>query len=400
MIIKDFSIVEIGECIRASVVVESTRYEALELWFSTSKKFERYICRDQLDGFLVGMLYPAMLNGEDIYVDGCISEKLLFTLNNYTIPLLLSFSESLKKIKISAQQTAKRNFRGTGVGTGFSAGVDSFSTLYDRHVLEDSQSYKVNSLTFFNVGSNGDWLQHGSTQFTKNKFATRYKELKKFTDEIGLDFINVDSNLHYFHPWWHSYSHSLKAASVVLLLQQYYAKYYYSSAGLNYSGIATYSANYKNKDIGAYCDPILMPMLSTESLDFMSDGCAYTRSEKLLNIINYEPTTRYLNVCVDHVDKWGNCSKCDKCLRTLLTLDLSGNLNKFDNIFDMDLYYKNRDQYLILQILKAGHDPFAADNVNLAKSLGKKLPSVKYFLMKNRLINISDATLHVLRKLF
>lgn len=382
MIIKDFNIVEIGQRVKASVVVESDDCKTEELWFSLPKEYENYICRDQFDGFLVGMLYPAMLKGEDVYVDGCISEKLLFTINNYTIPLLLSFSESLHKIKISARKTTNRNHNGTGVGTGFSAGVDSFSTLYDRYVLEDSPSYKVNSLTFFNVGSNGDWFQHGSTEFTQNKFVTRYKELKKFTDEIDLNFIDIDSNLHYFHSWWHSYSHSLKAASVILLLQQYYSKYYYSSAGLDYAGASIYSASYKNKDIGAYCDPILMPMLSTESLDFMSDGYAYTRTGKLLNIINYEPASRYLNVCVDHLNKWENCSECDKCLRTMVALDITGNLSKFDKIFDLNLYYKKKNGYLISQILKMDSDPFAADNINLAKSLNVKLPSIKYERLK------------------
>lgn len=385
MIIKNFEIVVTEVRVKASVSIESNDGKSEKLWFSLPRSYEKYICSDQLDGFLVGMIYPAMLKGEDVYIDGCISEKLLFNINNYIIPLLLSFSESLHGIKISAKKTTKKIYNGIGVGTGFSAGVDSFSTLYDRYVLEDSSSYKVNSLTFFNVGSNGDWLQYGSTEFTQNKFATRYKELKKFTDEIDLNFIDIDSNLHYFHPWWHSYSHSLKAASVILLLQQHYSKYYYSSAGLDYAASSVYAVSYKNRDIGAYCDPILMPMLSTESLDFMSDGYAYTRTGKLLNIINYEPTSRYLNVCTDHLDKWENCSECDKCLRTMIALDFTGNLSKFSKIFDINLYYKKKNKYLVSQMLKINNDPFAADNINLAKSLNVKLPSIRYEQFKGYL---------------
>lgn len=399
MIIKNFKTVEIDERIKASVTIESNHYDEAELWFSMDKKYDSYICRNQLDGFLVGMLYPAMRFGEDIYVDGCVSEKLLFNLNNYAIPLLLSFSDSLNNIKISSKTTVVGNSKGAGVGTGFSAGVDSFCTLYDRYILEDSPSYKVNSLLFFNVGSHGDWLQHGSLEFTRGKFETRYIELKKFADEINLDLIDIDSNLHFFHHWWHSYSHSLRAASVVLLLQQHYSKYYYSSAGLNYSGTLSYSKYYKNKDIGAYCDPILLPLLSTESLDFISDGCSYTRSEKVLHVLNYEPAGRYLNVCIDHVDKWENCSGCDKCLRTLLTLDITGNLNKFDKIFDFNIYEEKRDSYIISQMLKVDFDPFAADNINLAKSLDIRLPSIKYVRFRQRLRDISNIPIRIYRKM-
>ncbi|MFT7774323.1 hypothetical protein [Roseateles sp.] len=387
MYIRDFKLIESDGRVIASATVDSTHYGEQELWFSVRKEFVSYVCVDRLDAFLVAMLYPAMLYGEDIVVEGCVSQRLLFNLNNYAIPLLQGFSDSLKKIKISAVSESKEIYGGAGVGTGFSAGVDSFCTIYDRYVLEGRPAHKVSSLTFFNVGSNGDWLQHGSTEFTRAKFQTRYAALSKFAEEVGLDFLDVDTNLHFFHHWWHSYSHSLKAAAVVLLLQKHYSKYYYSSAGMNYSGMLERSAFYKNKDIGAYCDPLLLPLLSTESVELVSDGTAYTRSEKVLHVLNYEPVTRYLNVCVDHVEAWENCSVCDKCLRTLLTLDVSGNLESFDKIFRLDLYREKRTEYIERQIERMESDPFAADNIKLAQMHGIKLPSIRWIRLIRRAKN-------------
>lgn len=385
MIIRDINVSESAGRVVLSAVIESAHYGKQELWFSVRKSFENYLCINRFDAFVVGMLYPAMLYGEDIFVEGCVSQKLLFNLNNYAIPLMQGFSDSLKKIRISSVSESDQIYGGVGVGTGFSAGVDSFCTFYDRYFLEKLPAHKVNSLTFFNVGSNGDWLQHGSTEFTRAKFLTRYESLRPFAAEVGLDFVDVDTNIHFFHDWWHSYSHSLKAAAVVLLLQKHYSKYYYSSAGMNYAGMLANSEYYRNKDVGAYCDPILLPLLSTESLDLVSDGNSYTRSEKILHIVNYEPVARYLNVCVDHLDTWENCSSCDKCLRTLLTLDISGNLPVFEKVFRMDLYRANRDKYLALQVERAEVDPFARDNVALAKSSGVALPSLKYIRFKLRL---------------
>lgn len=399
MIINNFRIVEVDALIKVSVMVESSHYGSKELWFSVSNEYKNYICKDQLDGFLVGMLYPAMRYGEDIYIDGCISEKLLFNLNNYTVPLLLDFSDSLKKVKISSKLTTNKSYNGVGVGTGFSAGVDSFCTFYDRYVLEDLPSHKINSLLFFNVGSNGDWFQYGSADFTKNKFMTRYLELKQFADEVDLNFLKIDSNLHFFHHWWHSCSHSLKAASVVLLFQQHYTKYYYSSAGLSYAGTLSYSKYYKNRDVGAYCDPILLPLLSTETLDFISDGCAYTRSEKLLHILNYEPVGRYLNVCVEHLDNWENCSVCDKCLRTLLVLDFSGNLDKVEKIFDISKYKTKKYDYIASQVEKIDSDPFSSDTIALAKSLKIDLPSIGYVRFLRRIRHVSRFPVLIARKI-
>lgn len=399
MKISNFRIVDEGDRVRASALIESEHYGREELWFSLPGRFRDRICETQFDGFFIGMLYPAMRFREDIFVEGCLSEKLLFNVRNYVIPLLLDYSDSLKSIEVSSRETSVARHGGAGVGTGFSGGIDSFCTLYDRYVIETSPSYRVNSLLFFNVGSNGDWLQYGSTEFTKRKFSTRFHELKKFVDEVGLEFVDVDSNLHFFHDWWHEYSHSLKAAAAMLLLQKHYSKYYYSSAGLDYAGTFTYSEYYRNKAIGAYCDPILLPLLSTESLDLIPDGHAYTRSEKLLHILDYEPVTRYLNVCADHVDTWENCSVCEKCLRTLWALDITGNLDKVGNIFDLGKYHTRKQAYLLAQVLKAEKEPFAADNMNLAKSRGVKLPSMGYAKFRRRLDDAIRFPRRISRKL-
>jgi hypothetical protein len=370
--------------IKLSVSIESDRIGHKELWFSTPEKYDKFLCKSRMDGFLVGMLFPAMQYGEDIHVSGCVSEKLLFNLNNNVIPLLKAFSPSSKIIKITASETNSSQFNGKGIGTSFSGGVDSFCTIYDYFEKENSPAFKINSLLFLNVGSHGYWGEADQLELARKKFLSRFEYLKKFSDEIGLDFISLDSNLHDFHPWGHQKTHTLTSASGVLILQKHFSKYYYSSSGVDYSDLLKNAPDYVEVDIGEYCDPILLPLLSTEDLEFLPIGCAYTRTEKINHILSYEPVQRYLNVCTSDNDDWKNCSTCSKCCRTLMTLNSLGKLEQFKNIFDIDKYKNKAERnYACLQVVHAKIDPFARGNVNLARQRGVKLPPYIYCYIVN-----------------
>ena len=373
------------------------------LWFSVPDKYKNYVCTTQYDGFLVGLLYPAMINGEDIQIEGRVSSKLLFNINNYVIPLLCSFSEKAKKIRVTCVEKSYENFNGKGVGTGFSGGVDSFSTIYDHYELEKDSVYKINSLLFLNVGSHG-WDKE---EVIYSKFMKRYNYLKKFPEEIGLEFIPVDSNLYKFHPWGHQLTCSLTLAAGVLFVQKKYSKYFCASLGWSYLEILEYYKDDLGKDIAIF-DPILLSLLSTESLELIADGTQYTRVEKVKNIIKYEPVYKYLNVCVSGEDTHENCSVCSKCSRTLMTLDSLNIIDNFNHLFDIKKYRKKaQKKYIAYQVLRKKTDAFAKDNIELAKLNNKVLPTkIESFficlpdLIKNYIVaNLSINTKRKIKKL-
>lgn len=375
MRIHNLTVIDDGTNTKLSILVESKQLGRKELWFSIPEKYHDCLCKTRVDGFLVGMLFPAMCYGEDIHLEECVSEKLLFNLNHYVVPLLKTFSPFCKTIKITAGKTISERFECHGVGTGFSGGVDSFCTLYDRYELETDSGYKINKLLFLNVGSHGPGQTEEELTNTQTKFNRRYEYLKTFPDELGLDFIPLDSNLHLFHPWGHQLTCSLTLAAGALMLQNIFRRYYCASLGWSYQELLKYHKFDLNKDIAVF-DPILLPLLSTESLELIPEGTHYTRIEKLLRIINYEPVRRYLNVCVHDHESHKNCSVCTKCCRTLMTLNSIGKLNDFVHLFDVDKYKtKAERQFVIQQILLAPKDPFARGNVELAKENGIKLPS-------------------------
>ncbi|SFF09011.1 hypothetical protein [Trichococcus pasteurii] len=390
------------QIVKLSISVDSKEFGKKELWFSTEKQYANGICTSHFDAFLVGLLFPAMKYGEDIHIEGTVSSKLLFNINHYVIPLIKSFSPSCKKINVTADTLVSENFEGDGVGTGFSGGIDSFCTVYDHFELEDNPEYKINSFLFLNVGA------HGSDDENKvrNKYNLRYEYLREFPKEIGLDFISVDSNLYLFHPWGHQKTHTLTSAAGIIFMQKLYSKYYYASAGLDYSDIIKTASNYIDIDVGAYCDSILLPLLSTESLDFIPDGAQYTRVEKTVRIMNYEPVYRYLNVCVSGDDTHENCSVCSKCCRTLMTINSSGKIEDFQNLFDIPKYKaKAEKKYLVEQVLNKEKDPFAKGNINFAKENDIDLPGMLYcriagmnWAFKNKLIKFANGNLSEVSK--
>lgn len=370
MKIYDLKVTNLDDKLILSAVIDSEVIGLRDLWFSVPKEYENYVCSTQMDAFLLGVLFPAMQYGEDIYVEGTISKKLLLNINKEVIPLLNSFSPSTKKIKVSAKNINDKSFSTEGIGTGFSGGVDSFCSIYDLLIKQEDPILKVNTLLFFNVGS------HGMKEETAKRLCLqRYFHLKSYPKEIDIDYIFVDSNLHTFHPWGHEKIHILTSTAATLILQKHFSKYYYASAGLNYEQLIDFGHKYRDKAIAPYCEPILLPLLSTESTEFYSEGVAYNRVDKIVNISNYEPTFRYLNVCISGEDTHENCSTCSKCLRTLFALELSGNLENYNKVFDINKYKKYKKYYISQIILDSKKDIVAKSLIDLSKEKKIKLPN-------------------------
>ena len=97
-----------------------------ECFYSVPAKHADFADTESSNCFLVGMLYPAMRYGEDVHVEGTVSARLLYNLNEYLVPLMASCDERLRRIKITADST---DDRGGGRGEG------GRNWLFRRHRL-------------------------------------------------------------------------------------------------------------------------------------------------------------------------------------------------------------------------------------------------------------------------
>ena len=228
--------------------------------------------------------------------------------------------------------------------------------------------YKIDRLFYFNVGSHGIPQSKADFDRIENKFATRYNSLKRYADEVGLDFIPVDTNVHNFHPWGHLESSTFVSTSAALFMQPCIRRYYLSSSGHNYAQIMKFiGTGGEFKDL-AMLDPMLLPMLSTETLDMIADGTELDRIEKTRIISTYEPTRRFLNVCAakDTVDT--NCSMCYKCCRTLLNLEILGKLEDYSQVFDLQKYRQVRANFIADTIVTRNEELYSLHLCEFAES--------------------------------
>jgi hypothetical protein len=307
------------------------------LWYSFPKEFEEYVVIEQLDGFLVGLLFLALKTGNDIKLEGPISARLLYTLNNYVIDALCLINPVYKKIKIIAESAVSNNFNKGGVaGTGMSCGVDSFTTYCDHVELEPP--YKIDYFLFCNVGSHGDF----GGQKARRVFFERMENVEGFTKETNRKLIPVDSNLSEILKMKFQQTYNFRTISCVLLLQKLFKNYYYSS-GTRFDHFSF------NKEEIADVDMLIIPNLSTESTTMFVSALKYSRIQRTGLIANFPETFNHLDVCTQPANKRGgklNCSKCYKCTRTMLTLDLWGKLDHYSNVFDICYFIKNKHRYI------------------------------------------------------
>ena len=292
--------------------------------------------QDNYDGFLVLVLVVAMKKNEDVEIDGKVSFKLYYNIVNHIMPIIKIIHPDFHIIKIKINGFTDEKYDSNyGVGCGLSCGVDSLCCIEDYY-FRQCKSYKLTHLTNFFAGATTN----------RTVYENKLENIQKYVDDIGLDFMQVYTNFYKINNLEHQYFHTLRNLSIPLFFQKLFNKYYYAS-----------SFSYVNSKIipGSQSitstEPILIPFLSTENLEIILHGAQYSRLRKT-NIISHNKLAyKYLDVCVhpsyyETIQEKINCSKCFKCLRTCATLDYYNAIQKFENVFDLEIYYKYKEEYL------------------------------------------------------
>lgn len=195
----------------------------------------------------------------------------------------------------------------------------------------------------------------------------------------------VESNFHAFtHLIGEEKIGYLAIWSCALALQRRLHRYYASSS-FSYNEIIEHGKNSKDFDLAEFSESYLCPLIRTENFELIVDGCQYSRAEKTARISSWNIAKEHLNVCVHPLEKGKNCSHCNKCMRTMITLEALGKLNEFEGVFDLSTYRKDNFLWKCKYYRKTNRNYLEPAVIEFAKGKNMRLPSpfvseVVYFL--------------------
>lgn len=334
MIVYSSVIIEQDDFVRVQASYETSTDKGV-LWYDFPSEYKEHLVLENSDAFLVGLLLLAMKKGEDLYIKSKISSKLFYNITTYLIPALVLSNSDFKIVKIIPDELNDENLNiYKATATGSSCGIDSTATIIDH--LDLKYSYSLNYLTYLNAGSHGQW----NGEIAQKTYVNRLQKVKEFSSELKLPLIEIKTNIGEILGNDFQKAHSLRNLSCILNLQKIFKTYYYASA---------YRFDFfkLDKNDTSSWDMLITRFISTESLDFISSMSHLNRIERTIKVSEYKPAFRFLDVCTSP-DLQGkiNCSKCDKCMRTQLTLDVIGKLNDFNLVFNIEKYNNYKKEFL------------------------------------------------------
>lgn len=319
------------------------------------------------NAFLAASLIPAMKGAGALNLTGQVSQGLLS--NSSTIQSIIhKWFPEFKKIPVTtggfADSVSPLGER--GVGCFFSAGVDSYYTLI-KHQADITHIIYVHG---FDI-----WLHEEAFRFSV------LNEVRRVAESFGKPLIFVETNIHEFSDQftdWGLHYHGAALASVALLLAPQLRTVYVPSS-YAYDELFPWGSH-----------PLLDPMWSTESLQIVHDGNEAGRIEKVALIAQSDLALKTLRVCLDRTDGAYNCGRCEKCIRTMVNLRLSGvpdHRTTFSHKLDLDTVSNLRlnDEHALifakenLKSAEINHDK------ELANALQQAIDRFEQRLLANRL---------------
>lgn len=335
-----------------------------DIYYSTSIEYGKYLCDEVADAFVVGVLLPAARYEQDIVVEGAVSDKLFYNVNNSVLYILANVWNK-KRVRLHAKEVEHVRYEGEAVGCGCSLGIDSFAAILQHLNNPELPGFNITHLTYFNVGAMG----YKDLEKAKQSYRKDLELVKSFAQRVNLPIVELESNFSVMYSEFDfDQSGDIRNFSAVLALQKLFGKYLYGSS-------------YPIKDFRfeisqtGYYETLLAPLLSTDSCNIIIANPDLTRIDKTKSIVDNDLAQKTLYVCWKELlankypdseiarikDMYLNCTRCDKCLRTILAIDILGYRDKFKDIFDIEHYKKVKDKYIAKVLYGKRNNAFYKD---------------------------------------
>lgn len=352
---------------------ETVREGEFTIWYRFPADFEEVGV--VAEPFLAALLIPCMRQKENLIVRGSVSAKLLNSTSTI-MDIVTMWEPTLSRIAIEVDETCESGSTGDQVGCFFSCGADSFYTLFknmEQHPHDRDSITHFILLRGFDIG-----LEKEDDPLWEHTL----HNAEKVAEETGKQVIPVITNARTHTDmqtsWgryppgdlWTSVLHGSLLASVGLCMSRAFRRIMIA---------ATHGYEYL---VPTGSHPLLDPLWSTEKTEFIHDGCEATRFQKIAHKITKSPIAmQTLRVCWENRDGNYNCGECEKCLRTMIALDLVGVLAQcetFNRPLSLEILERltvPRRKQQHFEILLAQAD--ALGRVDLAKAIRRCLAAEK-----------------------
>ena len=349
-------------------------YSEKTIYLEIAKEHEDLLDGESYNAFVLIPLYLAMYHKQPLHICGKISKQLYHNVKWYIWKILCDYSPALSPVEFIVDGFIDPpKERGKIIGTGFSCGVDSFTTVYDHFAKEEDLDYRINTLFYFRCDG------HNAP---RKRYKAILSQIKPVAEVLYLPLYTLDTNFSYFQGAVakmrnHNTSMNFLAFySCVLSMGRKISKYYISSAS-SYEQIKEFSKLAHDNAISSFSESYLIPLIRTECTELIIDGCQYRRVDKTKRIADWEIAKKYLNVCWENLADGSNCGKCSKCLRTLFALEVLGKIDEYSALFDLKHYYELENKYKLRCLKGYGKDHFSTENVDFARENNFPMPTLE-----------------------
>lgn len=288
---------KLGRRIEAVILAGDKRHEI----FFESEDIELTPARETMVALC---LYPCMKRGSDLAVNGAISSRVM-----QNIPLIQDIyhcwdPEEYQRIALAdAEAKPMPGVSSRRSALFFSGGMDCwYSLLKNQSAIHDLvfvwglDIHPENPILFEKTLAS---LRRIATAFDKRLIVIR-TNLRSFTDQ-------------YIH--WNR-MHGTGLAGVAHLLTSEISR-------INIAAGQSYRT-----PVPAGSHALVDQNWSSEGLEIIHDGLEKTRLGKVMEVSRSDLALQTLRVCWVNPDNDYNCGRCEKCLRTMVSLQIAGALER------------------------------------------------------------------------
>jgi hypothetical protein len=291
---------------------------------------------------LVLALLPAMRVGADLVPAQPISRDFSANLVQF-MEIFGRWFKEFRQIDILGGRRDSAPPRSSGrVGVFFGGGVDAFYTLFK---YQD----EITDLIFvhgFDIGLKDHVIRKSVSDMCRVVAA-----------RLGKGLVEVETNARSMirrYGDWGAHVGGAFLASIGHLLSSEFSKIYIA-AGVYQDAVFPWSTH-----------PDTDPLLGSNKIILVHDGCEAKRTEKIEAISGHEIVMDHLRVCNAMVEGAYNCGTCEKCLRTMITLYALGKLGRCRTL------PQSIDPTAVRSLLytRKAAQVFARENLSLLESRG------------------------------